>query len=139
MIKNIREKAVKYRQEIMAVAAIAVIYLILSLIGIGCPIKFFTGVSCAGCGMTRAWLKLFRMDLSGAYYYHPLFWLPVPVAAVLLFRNKMNKILFNAVIIMAVFLLFAVYIVRMLNPEDTVVVFKPMEGFLLGFLAGGNL
>lgn len=139
MIKNIREKAVKYRQEIMAVAAIAVIYLILSLIGIGCPIKFFTGVSCAGCGMTRAWLKLFRMDLSGAYYYHPLFWLPVPVAAVLLFRNKINKILFNAVIIMAVFLLFAVYIVRMLNPEDTVVVFKPMEGFLLGFLSGGNL
>lgn len=131
MINDIKEKAVKNKEEILVIIAIVIIYSVLSVVGIGCPIKFFTGVSCAGCGMTRAWISLFKLDLSGAYYYHPLFWIPVPVAAALLFRNKINKKIFNITIIIALVLLFAVYIMRMLNPEDTVVVFNPMEGFLL--------
>ena len=46
----------KKRQNISALFTIAVFYLILeSVFGITCPILFLTGISCAGCGMSRAW------------------------------------------------------------------------------------
>ena len=53
----------------------------------GCPIRLVTGVSCAGCGMTRAWLSVLRLDLRQAFYYHPLFLLP-PVGAALWLCRK---------------------------------------------------
>ena len=53
MVKNlIKEK----RGMISAIAAVVILYIVLECFGITCPIKFITGVSCAGCGMSRAWL-----------------------------------------------------------------------------------
>lgn len=43
-----------------------------------CLCKAITGLPCPGCGMTRAFLHLFQGDLTGALYFHPLFWL-VPI------------------------------------------------------------
>ena len=59
-----------------ALAGIVLFYVLLESLGVTCPIRFLTGISCAGCGMSRAWLSLLRLDLAGALYYHPLFWLP---------------------------------------------------------------
>lgn len=47
-------------------------YGLLSAAGIGCPILFFTGISCAGCGMTRAVFSVLRLDFAGALRMHPL-------------------------------------------------------------------
>ncbi len=104
-------------------------YGFLQLIGITCPIKFVTGVSCAGCGMTRAWLALLlHGDIRLAWTFHPLFWL-VPVAGgFYLFRNhfseEVQKVLLWGIVAIAM----AVYLGRMLNPGDEIVVFHPMDG-----------
>lgn len=64
----------------------AALYLLLSLTGRGCPIRALTGIPCPGCGLTRAYLCLFRGDLRGALYYHPLFW-AVPLPLLLLLKS----------------------------------------------------
>ena len=75
-----------HTKDIQALAAVALFYIVIESLGVTCPILFLTGISCAGCGMSRAWLSLLRLDLAGAFAFHPLFWLPVPAAALLLFR-----------------------------------------------------
>lgn len=82
----------KKRQNISALFTIAVFYLILeSVFGITCPILFLTGISCAGCGMSRAWFCVLRMDFTGAFRYHPLFWI-LPIGIMLfLFWDKNTK------------------------------------------------
>ena len=46
-----------------------------------CPAKIFLGGPCPGCGLTRAYLAVLRLDFSAAFRYHPLF--PVAVPALL--------------------------------------------------------
>ena len=46
--------------------------------GRGCPFRNLTGIPCPGCGMSRAWFAALRLDFSGAFRYHPMFW-SVPV------------------------------------------------------------
>ena len=41
--------------------------ILLYVTGIGCPIKFWTGVSCPGCGMTRAWLAALSGRVPGMH------------------------------------------------------------------------
>ena len=43
------------KELICAATAVVVLYTAMESIGITCPIKFITGISCAGCGMSRAW------------------------------------------------------------------------------------
>ena len=49
----------------------------------GCPSQRLFGISCPGCGLTRAWLSFFQGDWRSAAEYH-LFFLPVPVFLFLL-------------------------------------------------------
>ncbi len=65
------------------VMVIAFAGLLLFLIDVGCPFRFFFGISCPGCGLTRAWLAFFTGDVIRAFSLHPLFW--APVAAIVLF------------------------------------------------------
>jgi hypothetical protein len=45
-----------------------------------CPFNALTGLPCPGCGMTRAFLALGRLDLAGAFALNPLVF---PLAALL--------------------------------------------------------
>lgn len=38
-----------------------------------CPFFYVLGIHCPGCGMTRALLSLLHLDITAAFYYHPLF------------------------------------------------------------------
>lgn len=118
------------RKDVGALLAIAAFYAAMQLVGITCPIRFLTGISCAGCGMTRAWLALLRLDFSSAFAYHPLFWLPVPGLIVLLLRRRIPKSLFRLTLAVIVALFLGVYVIRLLSPEDTVVTFAPSQGLL---------
>lgn len=54
------------------------------VMGVGCPIRFVTGIPCPGCGMTRAWLSLLSGNEAAAFAFHSLFLLaPVSVALAL--------------------------------------------------------
>lgn len=122
------------RNDVGALLVIAAFYAAMQLVGITCPIRFLTGISCAGCGMSRAWLALLRLDISSAFAYHPLFWLPVPGAAVLLLRRHIPKSLFRLTLALIVALFLVVYVIRLLTPEDTVVTFAPSQGLVLRLL-----
>lgn len=112
---------------IPAVLAVVGLYLLLAAVGIGCPIKFATGISCAGCGMTRAWLALLRLDVKAAFEYHPLFWLPPCAVIVFAMKGKMSEKVYKILLFTIVLLFGIVYIYRMAG-DDQVVVFEPEKG-----------
>jgi hypothetical protein len=117
-------------QELKGLLPIAAFYVVMEACGVTCPIRFLSGISCAGCGMSRAWLALLRLDLVSASYFHPLFWLPVPTALVLWCRDKIPKWIYRSILfcICAAFLI--VYLLRLFNPSDNIVVFQPSQGVL---------
>ena len=117
----------KYRSMVPVIAAIVLLYAFFSLSGIGCPIKFTTGVSCAGCGMTRAWRHILQLDPIAAFHFHPLFW-TVPVIAVLFFLKERFPRVFRAAVCVAAALFVAVYLVRMFDCGCDIVVFEPKNG-----------
>lgn len=64
------------------------------LLDISCPIRKLTGFPCPGCGMTRAWLAVLKLNFKEAFRFHPLWFLPVPLFVLSvthsdrLFKNK---------------------------------------------------
>ncbi len=117
------------RQAIFAFVAVVILYVILALLGAGCPIKFLTGISCGGCGMSRAWLCALRLDFAGAFEYHPLFWSVIPMVLIIIFGHRFPRLAkVSFAIIIALFLV--VYAIRMADPSCDVVVFHPKEGLV---------
>ena len=125
-------------KDLQALTAIVLFYVLMELLGVTCPIKFLTGISCPGCGMSRAWLAVLRWDWRTAFAFHPLFLLPIPAAGLLLFRWKVPEAMFRWGIgsICALFLI--VYGIRLLMPWNSVAVFTPEQG-LIGRLVSGVL
>ena len=74
----------KKKKDAVCIALILALYTVLAIAGIGCPIKFMTGISCPGCGMTRAWLSVLHIDFGSAFAFHPLFWI-LPVVFLIIF------------------------------------------------------
>ena len=110
------------KQDLAALAAVAALYAALHFAGFGCPIKAVTGVSCAGCGMTGDWAE--------AFFYHPLFWMVPPAVLVFFLRKRLPRRLVTVLAWAAGIAFVAVYILRLADPEDTVVVFAPETGLL---------
>ncbi len=94
-----------------------VVPLVLYVTGIGCPIKFWTGVSCPGCGMTRAWLAALsgRFDLAMAY--HPLFWMIPLIVVTAMFHERIPRRLYVGTLIVCMVALLAVWVTRMFMPD----------------------
>lgn len=102
---------------------VIILYVFFYFIKIGCPIKFITGISCAGCGMTRAWYQVLFLHFDTAFYYHPLFWI-VPLFIIFLYcfnRGFISKKMFNYIIIFTTMVFAIVYIYRLFDPNDTIV------------------
>lgn len=124
-------KQKKDRKELIcAVTAVVVLYTAMESIGITCPIKFITGISCAGCGMSRAWLAFLRLDMAKAFEYHPLFWLPPIAVIVLLCKSKINIKIYKIFIFTIVLMFAIVYICRLIWSGDDIVVFEPQNNIL---------
>ncbi len=111
-------------------ALLAVYYLLL-----GCPIKLWTGISCAGCGMTRAWLCVLHLDFAGAFAYHPLYWLPPVVLAVYLLRAVLPRRLYRGLLAAAAVAFIAVYGYRMWAGSGDIVVFAPQNSLPARFIS----
>ncbi len=124
------------RKNLQALGAIVLFYALLEWLGVTCPIKFLTGISCPGCGMSRAWLAALRLDWRAAFAFHPLFLLPVPAAGLLLFRQKLPEKIFRRGFGSVCALFLVVYVIRLLTPEDPIAVFAPSQG-LIGRLVSG--
>ena len=113
---------------IKAISVIILFYIAIESIGITCPIKFLTGISCAGCGMSRAFLAALKLDFVSAFHFHPLFWLVIPTVLLFVFRNKITFFKICFILIVAIFII--TYLIRMFQPNDDIVVFEPQAGFI---------
>lgn len=107
---------------LIAVGATVIIFAVMIAWGLPCPIKYVTGISCAGCGMTRAVLSAIRGEFSGAFYYHPL-WFLMPIVAVILSVAKIIKKdrLFDVTLWGFAIAMLALWIVRLIDRNCTVV------------------
>ena len=61
-----------------------------------CPSMWFVGVPCPACGLTRAALRLLRLDFAGAWGYNPAIFL-VPPAVYCYFTKRAG--FFTAIIV----------------------------------------
>lgn len=120
----------KSKKYIELVISFTLVLIILYVSGVGCPIHFFSGINCPGCGMTRAYYALVSGDLYSAFYYHPLFFIvPIWILIFFMFQNQYPKflIIFRN---LTVVLFLVVYAVRLLSPECTIITIDIREGFI---------
>ena len=115
------------KSGILPISIVAIFYLFLGMMGITCPIKYVTGISCAGCGMSRAMLSLLRLDVNAAFHYHPLFALPFVAAILFFLRDRIPRKVLRAIFIVMVAVFIAVWLIRMFDPADDIVVFRPTD------------
>ncbi len=118
------------RDAVLAVLAVAFLYVVLHFTGIGCPIRFMTGISCPGCGMTRALFAAATFHFRKAFAYHPL-WFMVPIWGVIMWkRSKIDEKIYRFFGIITVILFALVYFLRLFDKNDIIVVFEPWNGFV---------
>lgn len=123
-------KLEKYKEIIYSVMAVLLLYAAFALLGIGCPIKFITGISCAGCGMTRAWAAVLQLDFGKAMRLHPLWWAVPPALCVFLGRRHFRKKTLNICLFIFVAAFIIVYLYRMVAGGQDIVVFEPQNGLI---------
>ncbi|WP_010250865.1 DUF2752 domain-containing protein [Acetivibrio cellulolyticus] len=92
-----------------------------------CLFLNLTGIPCPSCGMTRAYVSLFRGNLSQAFSYHPLFLMPFVIIFIMHEKIRSNKKLYNGLIISLLVVIFGVYVARfaVLFPTKEPFVFFP--------------
>ena len=130
---EIRRLLKKINKDVLtAVFLVVALYVLLSILGIGCPIRWITGISCAGCGMTRAYLSLLHLSIKQAFIYHPLFW-SVPLVLLVFVLHRAGKVparIANCVKYLTAFLFIFVYVVRLFDPEDSIVAIHIQDGLI---------
>lgn len=126
-------------EVITSVAAVVVLYVILESFGVTCPIKYITGISCASCGMSRAWIALLHFNIHEAFMYHPLFFLPPVVVIVMLLKSKINIKFYKIFMFTMVGAFVIVYLYRMFIGTGDIVVFEPQNNILFRIIRKLNL
>lgn len=126
-------------EVITSVTAVVVLYVILESFGVTCPIKYITGISCAGCGMSRAWIALLHFNIHEAFMYHPLFFLPPVVVIVMLLKSKINIKFYKIFIFTMAGAFVIVYLYRMFIGTGDIVVFEPQNNILFRIIRKLNL
>jgi hypothetical protein len=126
-----KQKKNKKKHTIYTAAALFIIYLYYTF-GPGCPQQAFLGISCPGCGMTRAYLELLHGNIRGAFFYHPAFFL-IPLAALILFfHKKLPKPIFKIGITLILLLFITIYLYRLLH-HDPVLTTNIKNGYIYKF------
>lgn len=120
----------QHKDFIYPAAVILFVYVVMHFIGIGCPIKFVTGISCMGCGMTRAWAALLRLDFAAAFYYHPLFMLPPVAVIVYLAKSKINLKIYKIIMLTMAMAFITIYVYRLVFTDGDIVVFEPKNSII---------
>ena len=121
----------KYKGLIGLAVGVALYALFLQISGIHCPIKYLLGISCPGCGMTRALLAALRLDLAAAFGYNPAWCaliLCLACALPLYFLGKRRAAKITAVVFLVI--LVTVYAVRMISGSSDVADIEPQNGLI---------
>lgn len=87
------------------------IIIIFVAINYGCIYKRLLGISCLGCGLTRAYKSLIHGNIKQAFYYHPLFW-TIPIISYIGIFTPKNE---SKLLLFFIILFIIVYIIRILT------------------------
>ena len=118
------------------VLAIALAYGLMFALGITCPIRFLTGISCPGCGMTRAVLSALRFRFADAFCFHPLWILLLPAVALIGYLSfKGKKTALRVTLVACGVLMLLVYAIR-LAIGSSIVSFDPEQGAIARLIKG---
>ena len=83
-------KLKKYRIFLISIVFLTLI-IVLYIFKIDiCVSKLVFGVPCPGCGMTRAYVSLLKLNIHDAFFYHPLFFLISIILIVITRHKKIN-------------------------------------------------
>ena len=108
----------------------------LRLTGIGCPIRHITGISCPGCGMSRALLSLLTGHFAEAFRYHPMIYAVIPGGLFLFLApdgTAKEHAAKKAVLVLLVVLMILVYICRIWQ-KDPLLSIDPLWSPMLQWL-----
>ncbi|MBP1754051.1 MAG: putative rane protein [Firmicutes bacterium] len=119
------------KDRLLLLFAIASLYTVLSLLHIGCPLKFLSGISCPGCGMTRAVFSVLHLDFASAWYYHPLFMLAPVIVLLYLFDFYLNPKLLKIIWVMIISAFLIIYLIRLFLTKSNVVEIDISSGLML--------
>ena len=123
---------------ILSTIGVLVGYVILYFVGLAaCPFKAILGITCPGCGITRALFSLISLDFASAFFYHPLWPAFFIVAFLMIFfhAKKMMKA-FEITGILAGVAAFAVYFYRLFFTDSFVVEWNIEGGLLYRSITG---
>lgn len=120
----------KLKEVIVLLAAVGMVLLFLSVTHIGCPIKWVTGVSCPGCGMTRALWSAVRFRFGEAFRFHPLVWMVPLFFPLYLFWERIPGKVRKGVLWVIILAFLLTYLIRLCSGGDPVVGIRPYEGVI---------
>ena len=126
------------RESFICICILSISILLVYLLRIGCPIKFITGISCPGCGMTRAYYSLLHLDFKNAFYYHPLFWTLPIIILLILFKDKINPKAFNFILWFIILLFLVIYVIRLFS-NNSAVIFEPSNSLIFKLIKNKNI
>ena len=72
----------KHRIFIETVLTILGLLLFIIIFRPPCLMKYFTGFSCPGCGISRAIFAALKLNFEDAFSYHPIWFLILPASAI---------------------------------------------------------
>lgn len=129
--QNNRSDIAKLLKEKVSFLLILSVYIaVTSALHTGCPIKKITGISCMGCGMSRAVISALRFDFAKAFSFHPLFILVIVGIPFFIFWQKIPRRLRLTILWLIVIIFLIVYIIRMVYFRNDVIQFAPEKGYI---------
>lgn len=111
----------KHSSLIQAILFIVIGVIVFFVFKLPCPSQYLFGVSCPGCGMTRAFLAAFSGDIARSFMMHP-FWIaliPCVVVGFILHLKKKEKA-FYIFTVSAIVVYIGVWVVRLIMGDPVV-------------------
>lgn len=128
----------KYKAYLITLAVLVVYLLFAFALKLPCPIKHLSGISCAGCGMSRAIVSALSFDFGEAFRYHPL-WIIVPPSAVALtVLGANNKKRATMILLFCLAALFLITWIARLATGDEIVKIDLAEGAVAKIFSTNN-
>lgn len=136
IIKKIFEKLKKDITSIIAILLGLALYPLVHHLAGSCPIRQLLGISCPGCGILRAYVAAFELDLGKAFSCHPL-WFAVPIilALIIIFYLTDKSKALHTTVVISVALFFAVYFIRLIFGDGSIVYINPKDSAVYEFFS----
>lgn len=105
-------------KHILYIFLLFIIFLALYFLKIPCFFRFFTGIPCPSCGMTRAFSALLKFNFRESFSYHPLLIPALFTTFIAIHKDvpqfKFNKKFCDIFIWAFIVIFFVVYIFRLI-------------------------